>query len=164
VLDREGKVLVYYPWKVEMDLSGSPYVETAGARMKKYQVDRNAILDGKLMDNDIVLFRYADVLLMRAEAYLRNGEPEKGQADFDEVRQRAYMNPRPLTLDNIYDERLIELAWEGWRRNDMIRFDRYKSEYTGNDKIDESDHHTIVFPIPSSVREMNKNLQQNPGY
>jgi hypothetical protein len=46
----------------------------------------------------------------------------------------------------------------------MIRFDRYKSEYSESDKIDESDHHTIVFPIPSSVREMNKNLQQNPGY
>ena len=150
-----------------MDLSGSPYVETAGARMKKYQVDRNAILDGKLMDNDIVLFRYADVLLMRAEAYLRNGEPEKGQADFDEVRQRAYMNPRPLTLDNIYDERLLELCWEGWRRQDMIRFGKYESLFEGDefdDKVDESDGHTTVYPIPSSVLALNKYLQQNKGY
>ena len=167
VLDREGKVLVYYPWQVEMDLSGSPYVETAGARMKKYQVDRNAILDGKLMDNDIVLFRYADVLLMRAEAYLRKKKKKKGQADFDEVRQRAYMNPRPLTLDNIYDERLLELCWEGWRRQDMIRFGKYESLFEGDefdDKVDESDGHTTVYPIPSSVLALNKYLQQNKGY
>ena len=79
VSDRSGRPLVYYPWEVKLLLSGSPYVETAGARMKKYQVDKNATKDGKLMDNDIVLFRYADVLLMRAEAKLRlglHGQPD----------------------------------------------------------------------------------------
>ena len=104
---------------------------------------------------------------MRAEAYLRNVEPEKGQADFDEVRQRAYMNPRPLTLDNIYDERLLELCWEGWRRQDMIRFGKYESLFEGDefdDKVDESDGHTTVYPIPSSVLTLNKYLQQNKGY
>ena len=162
VYDRTGEPLTYHPLEVRMDMKGSPYLETAGARMKKYELDRSATDNGRQMDNDIVLFRFADVLLMQAEAKIRNGE--SGQDELNWVRGRVFMNERPATLDNIYDERLIELAWEGWRRNDMIRFDRYKSEYTGNDKIDESDHHTIVFPIPSSVREMNKNLQQNPGY
>ena len=46
----------------------------------------------------------------------------------------------------------------------MIRFDRYRSEYTGADADDESDHHTIVFPIPSAAMDVNNNLVQNPGY
>jgi len=40
VTDRTGQPLVYKPWEVKLDLSGSPYVETAGARMRKYSVDK----------------------------------------------------------------------------------------------------------------------------
>ncbi len=162
VLDRSGQPLVYYPDKVQLDLSGSPYVETAGARMKKYEVDKNAPKDGKLMDNDIVLFRFADVLLMRAEALVRLGRD--GQADFNRVRQRSTPEKRECTLQNILDERLLELCWEGWRRQDLIRFGQYKSLYTGHDTVDESDGHTTVFPIPADVRALNQNLTQNPGY
>lgn len=162
VTDRTGQPLVYYPDKVEMDLSGSPYVETAGARMKKYQVDKNAPKDGKLMDNDIVLFRFADVLLMRAEAKLRLGED--GHNDYDRVRQRCSMPTRACTLQNLLDERLLELCWEGWRRQDLIRFDQYLSLYDGPDAIDESDGHTKLYPIPADVRALNGNLTQNPGY
>ena len=162
VTDRTGKPLYYEPDKVQLDLSGSPYVETAGARMYKYQFDKNAIKDGKLIDNDIVLFRYADVLLMRAEAKERLGRD--GSADFNAVRARAGAEPRECTLDNILDERLLELCWEGWRRPDLIRFHRYKSLYEGSGAIDESDGHTTVFPIPADVRALNQNLTQNPGY
>ena len=150
---------------MKKDLSGGQYVETAGARMKKYEIDKNTTLDGKLMDNDIVLFRFADVLLMRAEAKLRNGED--GHQDFLKVRQRVGMPDRELTLQNLYDERLMELCWEGWRRQDMIRFRQYKSLYTGDDidpVIDESDGHTTVFPIPGNALIFNDNLTQNPGY
>ncbi len=165
VTDRTGQPLVYYPWEVKKDLSGTPYVETGGARMKKYEIDKNATKDGQLMDNDIVLFRYADVLLMRAEAKLRNGED--GYDDFNQVRNRAEMSDRELTLDNLYDERLLELCWEGWRRQDMIRFGKYKSLYQGDDidpMIDESDGHTTVYPIPNDVLLSNKNMTQNKGY
>lgn len=162
VTDRLGQPLVYHPLQVELDLSGSPYVETAGARMKKYAVDKNALKDGKLMDNDIVLFRFADVLLMRAEAKLRLGLD--GQADFDAVRQRVGMEPRPLTLQNLLDERLMELFWEGWRRQDLIRFHQYASLYEGLDSIDESDGHTSLYPIPADVMALNHGLRQNPGY
>ena len=165
VADRMGRPLVYYPWEVAMDLSGSAYVETAGARMKKYEVDKNATKDGKLMDNDIVLFRYADVLLMRAEAKLRLGQD--GQADFDAVRNRAGMPLRPLTLQNLLDERLMELCWEGWRRQDLIRFNQYESLFEGdayNAKVDESDGHTRLYPIPADVMALNHSLIQNPGY
>ncbi len=172
VSDRTGQPLVYHPAEVQLDLSGSPYVETAGARMKKYAVDKNAMKDGKLMDNDIVLFRYADVLLMRAEARLRlataGGDAATltaaAQADYDAVRRRANMPTRPVTLQRLLDERLLELAWEGWRRQDLIRFNQYESLYIGPDKIDESDGHTTLFPIPADMIILNHNLTQNPGY
>ena len=162
VADRGGKQLVYYPTAVEMNLSGSPYVETAGARMRKYEIDKNALKDGKLMDNDIVLFRLADVLLMRAEAKVRMGQA--GQADFDRVRSRSTGTHREATLSNILDERLLELAWEGWRRQDLIRFGLFCSLYDGSDRVKEDDGHTTVYPIPADVRAMNVKLVQNKGY
>ena len=88
--------------------------------MKKYEVDKTGLKDGKLLDNDIVLFRYADVLLMQSEAKVRNGE--NGDAELNLVRSRVGMAPRTATLENLLDERMMELAWEGWRRQDMIRF------------------------------------------
>ena len=162
IKDRSGQPLAYHPEAVKLDLSGSPYVETAGARMHKYEVDKNGTNNGKLMDNDIVLFRYADVLLMRAEAMLRLGED--GHDYFDQVRRRVDMPTREYTLQNILDERLLELCWEGWRRQDLIRFGQYRSLYDGPDAIDESDGHTSVYPIPASVIELNSNMVQNKGY
>ena len=163
--DRTGAPLTYYPYAVKMDLSYDPYVETAGARMKKYDIDKNATKDGILMDNDIVLFRLADVLLMRAEAKWRNGED--GSADFNAVRERVGAAPREFTPENLLDERLLELCWEGWRRQDLIRFRQYKSLFTGDefdDPVDESDGHTTVFPIPNDILTLNPHFTQNKGY
>ena len=165
VLDRTGNPLRYYPWEVQLYLGGSPYVETAGARMKKYEVDKNGTKDGQLIDNDIVLFRFADVLLMRAEAKLRNGED--GQDDLNAVRRRAWMSERQISLETLLDERLLELCWEGWRRQDLIRFGQYESLFEGDefdDKVNESDHHTTVFPIPGDIITLNPNITQNKGY
>ena len=135
--------------------------------MKKYAVDLFAPKDGKLMDNDIVLFRFADVLLMRAEACLRSGRTAEGQKDFNAVRNRVLMPERPLTEKTLLDERLMELCWEGWRRQDMIRFGQYESLFEGTQfdaKVDEHDGHTTVYPIPGYVMALNHNLTQNPGY
>ena len=173
VLDRNGKIvpdrtgdpLIYYPNAVRMDLSYDPYVETAGARMRKYDLDKNATKDGTLMDNDIVLFRFADVLLMRAEAKWRNGDD--GSADFNAVRARVEASPREMTAESLLDERLLELCWEGWRRQDMIRFRQYKSLFEGDEfdaPIDESDGHTTVFPIPKDLLTLNPHFSQNKGY
>jgi hypothetical protein len=104
-------------------------------------------------------------MLMRAEAKLRNGED--GQADFDDVRERTGEDTRPLTLESLLDERLLELCFEGWRRQDLIRFGQYESLFQGNewyDKVSESDGHTTVYPIPGDVMALNVNLRQNPGY
>ena len=163
VLLDDGEPLVYEPLKVELDLTGSPYEKTAGARMSKYEVDRNALSDGLLQNNDIVLFRYADVLLMKSEAKLRMGQD--GSAEMNQVRWRVGMGDRTATLDNILDERLMELAWEGWRRQDLIRFDRFHQAYDQRPQMTgEADRHTIVFPIPERVIKLNPNNTQNPGY
>lgn len=158
-----GNPLIYHPLAAEINLTNSPYIKTAGARMAKYEVDRNAYNDGKSPDNDIVLFRYADVLLMKAEAEVRNGE--NGDAEMNKVRSRSGMGNKSATLDNILSERLMELMWEGWRRNDLIRFGRFHQSYDQRTAPQsEADRHTIVFPIPSRILELNKNMKQNKGY
>lgn len=158
-----GDTLIYYPWEVKLDMYSSPHRVTAGARMKKYAIDKTATKDGKLMDNDIVLFRYADALLMKSEAKVRNGED--GTAELNAVRARAGMGPRPATLDNILAERLLELAWEGCRRPDLIRFGMFTRAYADRPQLPgEASGFTVVFPIPLNVLSLNPLLSQNPGY
>ena len=115
------------------------------------------------MDNDIVLFRYADALLMKSEAKVRNGED--GTAELNAVRARVGMSPRPATLDNILAERLLELAWEGYRRPDLIRFGKFTRAYADRPQLPgEASGFTTVFPIPLNVLSLNPLLSQNPGY
>lgn len=160
---QSGEPLVYQPLEVRLDLTGSPYEKTAGARMNKYEIDRTAYSDGQLQSNDIVLFRYADVVLMAAEAKVRNGED--GAAELHQIRSRVGMPDRPATLANLLDERLMELMWEGWRRQDLVRFGRFHQAYDLRPQLDdEASAYTTVFPIPARVLSLNKQLRQNPGY
>lgn len=163
LLDDGVTPLAYEPWNVALDVSGKPYEKTAGARMKKYEVDKTGLKDGKLLDNDIVLFRYADVLLMQSEAKVRNGE--NGDAELNLVRSRVGMAPRTATLENLLDERMMELAWEGWRRQDMIRFGVFTRSYSCRPQLPgEENGYTTVFPIPEKVIDMNPQLHQHKGY
>ncbi len=163
IKDAYGAVVEYLPWEIKLDLSGSPYEKMAGARMKKYAIDKTNIKDGKLIDNDIVLFRYADVLLMKSEAKVRNGE--NGDPELNEVRTRVHASPRRATLETLFDERLLELAWEGWRRQDMIRFGKYHKPYDQRPQLPgEESRYTTVFPIPQGILDLNPNLNQNKGY
>lgn len=159
----DGTPLEYKPLAVEKNLTASPYLETAGARMKKYEVDRTAYSDGRMPDNDIVLYRYADVLLMKSEAKVRNGE--SGDEEMNAVRSRVGMPSISATLDNLLNERLLELVWEGWRRQDMIRFGTYCKQYDIHTPSEaDKKGYTTVFPIPEKAHELNPNLKQNPGY
>ncbi len=159
-----GKPLEYQPFEVMQNLTNSPYIKTAGARMGKYEVDRTSYMDGKLQSNDIVLFRYADALLMKAEAKVRNGED--GSTELNLVRSRVGMPSRSATLDNILEERLLELVWEGCRRQDLIRFGKFTGAYDLREPLDneEQTEYTIVFPIPQKCIDLNKKLTQNEGY
>lgn len=159
----DGTPLEYKPLAVEKNLTASPYLETAGARMKKYEVDRTAYSDGRMPDNDIVLYRYADVLLMKSEAKVRNGE--SGDEEINAVRSRVGMPSLSATLENLLNERLLELVWEGWRRQDMIRFGTYCKQYDIHTPSEaDKKGYTTVFPIPEKAHELNPNLKQNPGY
>lgn len=158
-----GKPLVYMPLELKLNLSDSPYKQTAGARVGKYEVDRTAYSDGRQVDNDIVLFRYGDALLMEAEAKVRNGED--GSIELNAIRDRVGMPHVEANLDNILTERLLELVWEGWRRQDLIRFGKYTKAYDQRTPLEkESTGFTTVFPIPQRCLDLNKKLKQNPSY
>lgn len=160
----DGSDLVYVPEDVTLDLSNKPNEKTAGARMKKYELDASATNDGKLQSNDIVLFRYADVLLMKSEAKVRNGE--SGQTELNDVRKRAGASwDVDATLDNLLAERLREFAWEGLRRQDLIRFGKFTRAYTDRPQLkEEANGYTTVFPIHEDVLSLNTKLTQNYGY
>ena len=163
VMMDNGEPLEYFPLELKLNLTGSLYVKTAGARMAKYEVDRTSHSDGRQPDNDIVLFRYADALLMKAEAKVRNGED--GSLELNEVRGRVGMPHREATLDNILQERLLELVWEGWRRQDMVRFGIYHTSYDQRTQLlEEKSGYTTVFPIPQRSIDLNPRLKQNVGY
>lgn len=163
VMMDNGQQLEYFPLELKLNLTGSPYVKTAGARMAKYEVDRTSHSDGRQPDNDIVLFRYADAMLMKAEAKVRNGED--GSLELNEVRGRVGMPYREATLENILEERLLELVWEGWRRQDMVRFGLYHKSYDQRTQLpDEENGYTTVFPIPQKSIDLNPRLKQNVGY
>lgn len=132
--------------------------------MKKYEVDTKAYKDGKLFDNDIVVFRYADALLMQAEAKVRNGQ--NGDNELNAVRQRVGEETRTATLENILAERQLELAWEGWRRQDLIRFGQFTRAYHSRPQLEnEASGYTTVFPIPASiVQRYSESMKQNDGY
>lgn len=158
-----GEALEYKPMEVRLNLTNSPYVKTAGARMKKYEIDPTAYVDGRLQDNDIVMYRYADVLLMKAEAVTRRGGD--GSAWLNAVRDRAAMPRVACTLDNILRERLLELMWEGSRRQDLVRYGLFSGSYDIRTALPgEETGYTTVFPIPRRCLDLNHALKQNPGY
>ncbi|XZF13435.1 RagB/SusD family nutrient uptake outer membrane protein [Chitinophagaceae bacterium MMS25-I14] len=129
-------------------------------------------------DLDFPMFRYADVLLMYAEATLRGGGGSSATAlDYiNQLRDRAYGNTSgeiaasDLTLPFILDERGRELYWEGQRRTDLIRFGKFTGSaylwpWKGGVK-DGADvpAYLALFPIPRTDLTANPGLTQNTGY
>lgn len=141
-----------------------------GARCRKWapQTDGSITSYTISQDNDFAIFRYADVVLMYVEALLRQGNATEAAAvpDFQKIRTRAGLLPytaNELTLDELYKERGREMAWEGWRHEDMIRFGTYlKKHWAHPDQSAETWRN--VFPIPADAINANPNLQQNNGY
>ena len=124
--------------------------------------------NGRNQSNDLPIFRYADILLMKAEALTRIG---KGGAKdlFNQIRKYAgapEIAAEP-TLDEIYQERGREFFDENWRRNDMIRFGHFEDEFFPHYKnfpdADFDKRHRI-FPIEQEMLDLNPGWVQNPGY
>ncbi|WP_395043494.1 RagB/SusD family nutrient uptake outer membrane protein [Flavobacterium sp.] len=132
-------------------------LETAGIRGMKYMPD-TANLDAP--NNDYVLMRYSDALLMKAEAITRGGTGAIGTIMAD-IAARTGQPAAPATLDGIYAERGRELWWEGYRRNDMIRFGTFLNQRGLKPYVSAAKY--ALYPIPADAL-FNANLSQNPGY
>ena len=126
--------------------------------------------------NDWIILRYADVLLMHAEAILAGGSETTNSAAIDSymaVRTRAGFDPvtdRPsaLTQNALLVERRVELAFENQRFHDLVRFgvaDAVLSAHAAEMGYGSYDARKLLLPIPA--REINLSgglLTQNPGY
>jgi hypothetical protein len=128
-------------------------------------------------DTDYPMFRLADAYLIYAEAVARGagGSVATAVGYINQLRERAYGNSAgditaaDLTPQFILDERSRELTWEGFRRQDLIRFGQFSSagvwEWKGGTPggaVTASFHD--LYPIPSNELAANPNMKQNPGY
>lgn len=137
-----------------------PEFQVAGIRSQKYEIQRNNPNGDQ--SNDYVVFRLADALLMKAEASFRLGNTADALVEINKVRTRSGVAPMTtLTEADILAERGREMAWEGWRRNDMIRFGTFSLERKFMKKLDKTRE---LFPIPQARIDANPLLKQNPGY
>lgn len=134
-----------------------------GARMVKFGMQSGNKY--RLQDNNFPVFRYADVLMMRGEAAFRAGNVASALTDFNAVRSRAGLTgytPATLTLNEILAERGREFYFENWRRNDLIRFDRFGNGTWQFKTV--KDKKRDLYPIPDQQLSKNPLLKQNPGY
>ncbi|BFP41658.1 RagB/SusD family nutrient uptake outer membrane protein [Flavobacteriaceae bacterium GF1] len=141
---------------------------------------RNTNADGsgsstEFSNTDFPLFRLADAYLMYAECVLRGagGDVNTALGYVNDIRSRAGAETilaSELTLDFILDERARELNFEGHRRSDLIRYDRFtggtyiwpwKGGVANGTSIPE---HYNLYPLPISAIQANPNLSQNPGF
>lgn len=153
-----GQQLVLVPVK---DLVGAE--DNEGYKVLKY-TPVGTKWSGFNGDNDLVLIRYSDILLMKAEAQFRTGAVSAALGLINQVRTRSNATAlQSLTLKDIENERAREFIWEGHRRRDMIRFGTY---FTGTwkFKIAETPDWRGIYPIPSQQINANPNLKQNPNY
>ncbi|MHA4806892.1 RagB/SusD family nutrient uptake outer membrane protein [Flavitalea flava] len=160
--DPDGPPLTFTPY---INMLKPDCWAQAGARISKwqfYQGMRDAL------DNDMAIFRYADILLMKAECIAR-------QSSWNDPAVIAAVNNIRLThggagltpfatLDatRFLQERSREMAFESVKRQDMIRFGTFNLARTYNTA--DPDNHVNIFPIPVVQLNANPNLKQNPGY
>lgn len=157
--DRTGLPLSFTP-EVSLIETGNN-LEITGIRVNKYPID-HVNESGGNVDNDYVYYRYADVLLMKAEALLRSGGSASEALDLiNQIRVKRGVAPLgSLTLDNLLDERARELYWENYRRQDLIRFGKFLEPWQEKEA---SDPKYLLLSIPNQQLAVNPNLTQNPG-
>ena len=133
--------------------------QNEGVRLNKYEANAG---DQWERDNDLVLIRYSEILMMQAECYVRLGAQDLAAPFVQQVTARAGTEmPAVLDLAFIDKELLREFIFEGRRRTDNIRFVTY---FQPGWEKGADEKYKGIFPIPTSVLDTNKNLVQNPGY
>ena len=140
-----------------------------GCRTVKWFVVDSDFKNGRNQSNDIPIFRFADILLTKAEALTRQGSSAEAKDLVNQIRTYAgaetlASNP---TLQDIYEERAREFFDENWRRNDMIRFGHFEDEYFPHYKSFptanfEKSHR--IWPIHKNMLDLNPKWTQNAGY
>lgn len=155
--DRGGRPLAFTPEVKAIEIGTN--LEVTGIRVIKYPIDYNS---GDNANNDYVYYRYADVLMMKAEALLRTSSAAAALTIVNSVRtKRGIAALASVSLDQLLDERGREFYWEGMRRNDLIRFGKYLQPWQEKPTDDPKN---LLFPIPNQQLSVNPNLAQNPGY
>lgn len=152
-VDRGGNPLFYTS---ELPaLVGNP--DNTGVRVLKYHPSNGSYAE------HMILFRYADAHLMKAEAIHRGGtSDESALALANELRELRGASPLgSITDQDLLDERGRELYNEMWRRQDLIRFEQFTNEWAFKPT---SEEYRVLFPIPTTALISNPNLQQNEGY
>lgn len=133
-------------------------------------------------NSSIIKYRYADVLLLKAEALIMQETPDLNAAAdiIDEIRERAGLDglsssvrrDRDAMLNALLNERRLELAFEGQRWFDLVRLDKveevmnavYAKDSGRRAQIYTFDKNSYRLPIPQSVIDANDKIEQNPGY
>ncbi|MDX9883910.1 MAG: RagB/SusD family nutrient uptake outer membrane protein [Prolixibacteraceae bacterium] len=168
IITAHGRELIHYvdvTKKYNIDADGWGQVEQEdGARCGKWEFENGL---SAWMENDFAIFRLADVYLMKAECLVRLGQDNAEATRLvNELRKRAFIHTGKLkssvNLDDIYNERRFELAWEISCRQDMIRFGKFLNPIPGWKTSSASIY--LLFPIPQTALDANPGLSQNPGY
>ena len=150
-----------------MDVGNDANAYQQGCHSIKWFATSNDYNNKRNQSNDLPIFRYADILLMKAEALTRQGS-SGAKVLFNQIRTYAGAPTiaNEPTLQEIYDERGREFFDENWRRNDMIRFGHYEDEFFPHykDFPDANfDKRHRIFPVPQNTINLN-GWEQNPGY
>jgi hypothetical protein len=137
-----------------------------GARCCKYEYQKDLEYYVTDIENDFVLFRYADVIYTKFEALWRLGRAGEmiNDPELQKLRTRAGLQPyqiADITDDELLDEFGREFAWEARRRQDQIRFGNWGNTWWNKPA---SGPTAKLFPIPQTALSANSKLQQNPGY
>ena len=147
---------------------------TQGYRSIKFFPDINDYNTfSRNQDNDVPIFRYADVILMKCEALVRQGATTSANGDtpqslFNQIR--GYVNAPLLdhnpSLQEILDERGREFLDEHWRRNDLIRFGDFERDWGFKNDFnpDATNPQYRLWPLSVNTLNANTNWSQNAGY
>ena len=154
----------------------APYTTASATVPFLYKWKTNISQFGGGTDNTILL-RLADIILLKAEALNQLGQTPEAIPLVNQIRARVQLAPITVTAKAdvalaILTERRMELAFEGNRWNDLLR---YGSQYTislMNSQIDPTGkpltynvtQSKLLFPVPYNEIQLDGNLTQNPGY
>lgn len=134
-------------------------LQNEGARLGKYEMKAGETWE---RDHDLVLVRYAEILMMQAECYVRLGSPDLATPLIQQITTRAGVEmPATIDMDFINKELLREFTFEGHRRTDNIRLGTF---FQPNWNQPATEPFKAIYPIPATVLQANSSLNQNPGY